>query len=134
MDKKPKGICRYLISAFNLLIVVGMVVFAQVKCEIQSTVSRELEALRNREVWLLSQVDLLQNVKEEILSGQQAQINQALGSAHRVLQYITTDNTQLMEEISRNMTRSVLCKQLTGHVVTYPKNFTVYRFLLKVLY
>ncbi|XP_064615983.1 nuclear receptor coactivator 4-like [Liolophura sinensis] len=77
----------------------------QVKCQIQSTVSRELEALRSREVWLLSQVDLLQNVKEEILSGQQAQINQALGSAHRVLQYVTSDNTQLMEELTRNMTR-----------------------------
>jgi nuclear receptor coactivator 4 len=46
---------------------------------VQTSVSRNLEALRNREVWLLSQVELLQSAKEEVLSSQQAKLHKLLG-------------------------------------------------------
>lgn len=52
---------------------------AQVKLQVQTAVSRNLEALRNREVWLLNQVELLQSAKDEVLSRQQAKLHKLLG-------------------------------------------------------
>jgi nuclear receptor coactivator 4 len=52
-----------------------------VKSEIHSGISRQLEALRNREVWLLNQVELIQNMKDEVLHVQQARLNKMLGVA-----------------------------------------------------
>lgn len=54
---------------------------AEVKSEIHSGISRQLEALRNREVWLLNQVELIQNMKDEVLHVQQARLNKMLGVA-----------------------------------------------------
>ncbi|KAL3876859.1 hypothetical protein ACJMK2_034643 [Sinanodonta woodiana] len=51
----------------------------EVKSQIQTNVSRQLEALRNREVWLLNQVDMVTDAKEEGLQQQQARLNKALG-------------------------------------------------------
>ncbi|XP_046544324.1 nuclear receptor coactivator 4-like isoform X1 [Haliotis rubra] len=51
----------------------------EIKSQIHTSVSRHLEALRNREVWLLSQVDLVVNTKEEVLHQQQVRLNKALG-------------------------------------------------------
>ena len=47
--------------------------------------SRKLECLRNREVWLLEQVDLIQQLKENTLSRQLEALNLALGSARNSL-------------------------------------------------
>ena len=47
--------------------------------------SRQLECLRNREVWLLEQVDLIQQLKENTLSRQLEALNLALGSARNSL-------------------------------------------------
>ncbi|XP_061181672.1 nuclear receptor coactivator 4-like isoform X2 [Saccostrea echinata] len=52
---------------------------SEVKLQVQTAVSRNLEALRNREVWLLNQVELLQSAKEEVLSNQQAKLHKLLG-------------------------------------------------------
>lgn len=54
---------------------------AEVKSQIHSGISRQLEALRNREVWLLNQVELIQNMKDEVLHVQQARLNKMLGVA-----------------------------------------------------
>ncbi|XP_076075283.1 uncharacterized protein LOC143046148 [Mytilus galloprovincialis] len=58
---------------------------AEVKSEIHSSISRQLEALRNREVWLLNQVELIQNMKDEVLHIQQARLNKMLGVAQSCL-------------------------------------------------
>lgn len=47
----------------------------QVRTELQSCVSRQLEALRCREVWLLSQLELLEQVKTETLQQQLHQLH-----------------------------------------------------------
>ncbi|XP_062567143.1 uncharacterized protein LOC134229406 [Saccostrea cucullata] len=52
---------------------------SEVKLQVQTAVSRNLEAFRNREVWLLNQVELLQSAKEEVLSNQQAKLHKLLG-------------------------------------------------------
>lgn len=52
---------------------------SEVKSQIRTGISRLLEALRNREVWLLNQVDLLVSAKEEVLHHQQAELNKKLG-------------------------------------------------------
>ncbi|CAH1793635.1 unnamed protein product, partial [Owenia fusiformis] len=62
----------------------------EVKSQIHSTISRQLESLRNREVWLLSQVELIQQLKEDVLRKQHAELNQELGGLKNSLDY--TDN------------------------------------------
>lgn len=65
-----------------LLLIVHYIYYllnAQVKLQVQTAVSRNLEALRNREVWLLNQVELLQSAKDEVLSRQQAKLHKLLG-------------------------------------------------------
>lgn len=52
---------------------------SEVKSQIRTGISRLLETLRNREVWLLNQVDLLVSAKEEVLHHQQAELNKKLG-------------------------------------------------------
>ena len=57
----------------------------KVKCEIQVSVSRQLEYLRNRELHLLEQVEVVQAAQEELLSQQQDSLHQALGGLHTSL-------------------------------------------------
>jgi nuclear receptor coactivator 4 len=61
-----------------------------VKSEIQTTVTRQLEALREREVYLLHQVDLIQQAKDAALQGQEDKLHQALGSLTTSLQVAET--------------------------------------------
>jgi len=78
----------------------------EVKTEIHASVSRQLESLRNREVWLLSQVELIQQAKEEILRSQEDSLNQALGGLQN---YIDCPD----EDIDTNP-ESSLSKQLSA--------------------
>ncbi|XP_077999186.1 nuclear receptor coactivator 4-like [Glandiceps talaboti] len=86
----------------------------EVKGQIHSCVSRQLEALRNREVWLLNQVETVQHAKEETLRHQLARLNQCLGSLKNCVTYaqqytegLHSDadpkgiERQLMENLSR---------------------------------
>lgn len=52
---------------------------SEVKSQIRDSVSRHLEALRNRETWLLGQAEVVQHIKEDVLRQQQAELNKALG-------------------------------------------------------
>jgi len=52
---------------------------SDLKSQIRDSVSRHLEALRNRETWLLGQVEVVQHVKEDALHQQQSEFNKALG-------------------------------------------------------
>ncbi|EDO46322.1 predicted protein [Nematostella vectensis] len=58
---------------------------ADVKAQIRDNISRHLEALRNRETWLLSQVEVLQHGKEDVLRLQHAELNQAVGTLKHAL-------------------------------------------------
>ncbi|XP_021391834.1 nuclear receptor coactivator 4 isoform X2 [Lonchura striata] len=51
----------------------------EVKAKIHSHISRQLECLRSREVWLFEQVDLIQQLKEEALQQQAQQLYWFLG-------------------------------------------------------
>ncbi|KAF2982863.1 hypothetical protein EK904_005798, partial [Melospiza melodia maxima] len=51
----------------------------EVKAKIHSHISRQLECLRSREVWLFEQVDLIQQLKEEALQQQAQQLYWYLG-------------------------------------------------------
>ncbi|NWI12540.1 NCOA4 protein, partial [Crypturellus soui] len=51
----------------------------EVKAKIHSHISRHLECLRSREVWLFEQVDLIQQLKEEALQQQAQQLYWYLG-------------------------------------------------------
>lgn len=47
----------------------------KVRAELQSCVSRQQEALRCREVWLLGQIELLEQLKTEALQQQLHQLH-----------------------------------------------------------
>uniref|UniRef100_H3A8R1 Nuclear receptor coactivator 4 n=1 Tax=Latimeria chalumnae TaxID=7897 RepID=H3A8R1_LATCH len=51
----------------------------EVKAQIHSCISRHLECVRSREVWLLEQIDTIQQLKEETLQQQQQQFTSLLG-------------------------------------------------------
>lgn len=78
----------------------------QAKSEIHSAISRQLESLRSREVWLLQQVELIQETKEDVLRQQKDQLHQAIGGLHN---YLTcTDQDQDGEtNLDRSMTRNL---------------------------
>ncbi|WAQ97430.1 NCOA4-like protein [Mya arenaria] len=52
---------------------------AEAKSHIQCNISRQLEALRNREVWLLNQLDVVSSAKEEVLQQQSVRLHKTLG-------------------------------------------------------
>ena len=51
----------------------------QTKEEIYSAMSRQLEALRDREVWLVGKLDALKEVQEEELEAELSAVTQGLG-------------------------------------------------------
>lgn len=46
-----------------------------------------METVRNREMWLLSQVETIQHSKEEALNTQLSQLNQAIGLLKAVMKF-----------------------------------------------
>jgi hypothetical protein len=77
---------------------------ADIKADIHTSVSRNLECLRSREVTLLSQVDQVLRVKEETLQHQQARLNQSLGVLRTGLSMIldqTASERQLTETLEK---------------------------------
>ena len=77
------------------------------KGQIQTAVSRQLETLRSREVWLLSQVDVIESAKTGVLTQQEEQLNRALGTLHGSLEMypkqtpLSTLDNKLSESIER---------------------------------
>ncbi|XP_045213454.1 uncharacterized protein LOC123564155 [Mercenaria mercenaria] len=59
----------------------------EAKSRIQCNISRQLESLRNREVWLLNQLDVVSSAKEEVLQQQSARLNQTLGVLQSAVQF-----------------------------------------------
>ncbi|KAM4591236.1 nuclear receptor coactivator 4 isoform 2-T2 [Odontesthes bonariensis] len=81
----------------------------EVRSELQSCVSRQQEALRCREVWLLGQIDLLEQVKTETLQQQLHQLHRLRGQfdiiAHQMQNSYSSNDlsnqlTSCMEKLS----------------------------------
>lgn len=70
---------------------------AEAKSRIQCNISRQLETLRNREVWLLHQLDLMSSAKEEVLQQQSVRLYQSLGGLQSASQ--TGGNSQTRLEL-----------------------------------
>ena len=51
----------------------------QAKASVQMTFSRILESLRNREIFLLNQIDIIHQTSEDLLSAQERQLLNSLG-------------------------------------------------------
>ncbi|XP_029962758.1 nuclear receptor coactivator 4 isoform X2 [Salarias fasciatus] len=65
----------------------------EVRSELQSCVSRQQEALRCREVWLLGQIELLEQVKTETLQQQLHQLHRLRGQFDVIIQQLHNNNS-----------------------------------------
>lgn len=74
------------------------------KSQIQSCVSRHLESLRSREVWLLNQVDTIQDAKDEVLHTQEARLSKTLGILQNSLEYSNRHDV-LGSKLAENLKR-----------------------------
>ncbi|NXA08086.1 NCOA4 protein, partial [Sapayoa aenigma] len=73
----------------------------EVKAKIHSHISRHLECLRSREVWLFEQVDLIQQLKEEALQQQAQQLYWYLGQFNCLIHQLERSySNELANQIS----------------------------------
>ncbi|XP_069096770.1 nuclear receptor coactivator 4 isoform X1 [Pleurodeles waltl] len=87
----------------------------EVKAQIHSCISRHLECLRSREVWLLEQVDLIQQLKEEALQQQAQQLYWLLGQFNCLIHQLETPHSNdLANQIS-------CCLERLGNLTLKPE-------------
>ena len=79
----------------------------QAKSDIHSSISRQLETLRSREVWLLNQVDTIRHIKEDSLQGQLACLLHELGGFQHLMQMAQScsSNSDLKQEFEETLSR-----------------------------
>ncbi|NXA36596.1 NCOA4 protein, partial [Eudromia elegans] len=78
----------------------------EVKAKIHSHISRHLECLRSREVWLFEQVDLIQQLKEEALQQQAQQLYWYLGQFNCLIHQLEHSySNELANQISTCLER-----------------------------
>ncbi|NXP49667.1 NCOA4 protein, partial [Heliornis fulica] len=78
----------------------------EVKAKIHSHISRQLECLRSREVWLFEQVDLIQQLKEEALQQQSQQLYWYLGQFNCLIHQLERSySNELANQISACLER-----------------------------
>ena len=81
---------------------VSMIIISlKAKSRVQGSISRQLEALRNREVWLLNQLDTLSGAKEEILQQQSARLNKTLGILQSSVNFPQDTEASLTSKLER---------------------------------
>ncbi|XP_042315596.1 nuclear receptor coactivator 4 [Sceloporus undulatus] len=94
----------------------------EVKAQIHSCISRHLECLRSREVWLLEQVDLIQQLKEETLQQQAQQLCWLLGQFNCLIyQLEQPHNSDLANQIS-------VCLERLGSLTLQPEETSILNF------
>lgn len=87
----------------------------EVKAQIHSCISRHMECLRSREVWLLEQVDLIQQLKEETLQQQTYQLYWLLGQFNCLIHQLEHPHTNdLVNQIS-------VCLERLGSLTLKPE-------------
>ncbi|XP_037352007.1 nuclear receptor coactivator 4 isoform X1 [Talpa occidentalis] len=91
----------------------------EVKAQIHSCISRHLECLRSREVWLFEQVDLIYQLKEETLQQQAQQLYWLLGQFNCLIHQLEcTQNKDLANQVS-------VCLERLGSLTLKPEDSTV---------
>ncbi|XP_032347575.1 nuclear receptor coactivator 4 isoform X1 [Camelus ferus] len=94
----------------------------EVKAQIHSCISRHLECLRSREVWLYEQVDLICQLKEETLQQQAQQLYWLLGQFNCLIHQLEcTQNKDLANQVS-------VCLERLGSLTLKPEDSTVLLF------
>lgn len=94
----------------------------EVKAQIHSCISRHLECLRSREVWLSEQVDLIYQLKEETLQQQAQQLYWLMGQFNCLIHQLEyTQNKDLANQVS-------LCLERLGSLALKPEDSTVLLF------
>ncbi|XP_077898566.1 nuclear receptor coactivator 4 isoform X3 [Ictidomys tridecemlineatus] len=94
----------------------------EVKSQIHSCISRHLECLRSREVWLYEQVDLIYQLKEETLQQQAQQLYWLLGQFNCLIHQLEcTQNKDLANQVS-------VCLERLGSLTLKPEDSTVLLF------
>uniref|UniRef100_A0ABI7WRH2 Nuclear receptor coactivator 4 N-terminal domain-containing protein n=1 Tax=Felis catus TaxID=9685 RepID=A0ABI7WRH2_FELCA len=94
----------------------------EVKAQIHSCISRHLECLRSREVWLYEQVDLIYQLKEETLQQQAQQLYWLLGQFNCLIHQLEcTQNKDLANQVS-------VCLERLGNLTLKPEDSTVLLF------
>nr|XP_020652510.1 nuclear receptor coactivator 4 isoform X1 [Pogona vitticeps]XP_020652511.1 nuclear receptor coactivator 4 isoform X1 [Pogona vitticeps] len=100
----------------------------EVKAQIHSCISRHLECLRSREVWLLEQVDLIQQLKEEALQQQAQQLCWLLGQFNCLIHQLEQPHSDdLANQIS-------LCLDRLGNLTLQPEETSILNFEADVPY
>ncbi|XP_044521702.1 nuclear receptor coactivator 4 [Gracilinanus agilis] len=94
----------------------------EVKAQIHSCISRHLECLRSREVWLYEQVDLIYQLKEETLQQQAQQLYWLLGQFNCLIHQLEcTRSKDLANQVS-------VCLERLGSLTLKPDDSTVLLF------
>ncbi|XP_066098882.1 nuclear receptor coactivator 4 isoform X1 [Saccopteryx bilineata] len=94
----------------------------EIKAQIHSCISRHLECLRSREVWLCEQADLLYQLKEEALQQQAQQLSWQLGQFNCLIHQLEcTQNKDLANQVS-------VCLERLGSLTLKPDDPTVLLF------
>ncbi|NXJ90123.1 NCOA4 protein, partial [Corythaixoides concolor] len=94
----------------------------EVKAKIHSHISRHLECLRSREVWLFEQVDLIQQLKEEALQQQAQQLYWYLGQFNCLIHQLERSySNELAKQIS-------VCLERLGSLTLKPEESSILNF------
>ncbi|KAM8774399.1 nuclear receptor coactivator 4 isoform 4-T4 [Rhynchonycteris naso] len=94
----------------------------EVKAQIHSCISRHLECLRSREVWLCEQADLVYHLEEEALQQQAQQLSWQLGQFNCLIHQLEcTQNKDLANQVS-------VCLERLGSLTLKPDDPTVLLF------
>ncbi|XP_069836778.1 nuclear receptor coactivator 4 isoform X2 [Dendropsophus ebraccatus] len=94
----------------------------EVKAQIQSCVSRHLECLRSREIWLLEQADLIQQLKEEALQQQTQQLYWLLGQFNCLIHQLETPHSN---DLANQIT---VCLERLGSLALKPEESSAMQF------
>ncbi|XP_073542054.1 nuclear receptor coactivator 4 isoform X1 [Phyllobates terribilis] len=94
----------------------------EVKAQIQSCISRHLECLRSREIWLLEQADLIQQLKEEALQQQSQQLYWLLGQFNCLIHQLETPHSN---DLANQIT---VCLERLGSLALRPEESSAIQF------
>ncbi|XP_018413928.1 PREDICTED: nuclear receptor coactivator 4 [Nanorana parkeri] len=94
----------------------------EVKAQIQSCVSRHLECMRSREIWLLEQADLIQQLKEEALQQQAQQLYWLLGQFNCLIHQLETPHSN---DLANQIT---VCLERLGSLALKPEETSTLSF------
>ncbi|XP_075073103.1 nuclear receptor coactivator 4 [Mixophyes fleayi] len=94
----------------------------EVKAKIHSCISRNLECLRSREIWLMEQAELIQQLKEEALQQQAQQLYWLLGQFNCLIHQLETPHSN---DLANQIT---VCLEKLGSLALKPEESSTMNF------